>query len=215
MLHIQKFTFSPFSENTYVLYTSTGNAAIIDPGCYGIAEQKELKAFIDKNNLTVQEILLTHCHIDHVFGLKFAVDTWGKIPKTHKTEEIVFGYAAASASKWGVDYNAYTGGFEYLQEGDKITIDDNELNIIEAPGHSPGHICFYISTDGYIVSGDVLFYRSIGRTDLLGSNHAALIDNIKNKLFVLPPATIVYNGHGQETTIGDEKVNNPFLTSGS
>jgi glyoxylase-like metal-dependent hydrolase (beta-lactamase superfamily II) len=108
-------------------------------------------------------------------------------------------------------FDNYKGGYIYLKEGDLVKLGEDELKVIEAPGHSPGHICFYCAKQHFIISGDVLFNRSIGRTDLPGGNHQTLLKNIREKLFVLPGETIVYSGHGDETNIGDEKKYNPFL----
>ncbi|MEJ7823556.1 MAG: MBL fold metallo-hydrolase, partial [Chitinophagaceae bacterium] len=97
------------------------------------------------------------------------------------------------------------------KEGDDIYLGDDELEVIEAPGHSPGSICFYCKAQKFIIGGDVLFNGSIGRTDLPGGDYDTLIKSIKEKMFVLPDEVIVYNGHGPETTIGNEKKFNPFV----
>ncbi|MEO7767595.1 MAG: MBL fold metallo-hydrolase, partial [Ferruginibacter sp.] len=112
---------------------------------------------------------------------------------------------------YNLPFDNYTGEFIFLKEGDKITLGEDELEVIEAPGHSPGSICFYCAKQNLIIGGDVLFRGGIGRTDLPMGNHQALLSNIKNKLLVLPADTIVYSGHGSATTIGEEKLNNPFL----
>jgi len=108
-------------------------------------------------------------------------------------------------------FDNYAGEYIYLKEGDIVKLGDDELKVIEAPGHSPGHICFYCAKQNFIISGDVLFNRSIGRTDLPGGDHQTLLKNIREKLFVLPDETVVYSGHGPVTTIGEEKAENPFL----
>ena len=211
MFHIKVFTFSPIQENTYVLFNERKNAIIIDPGCYFTAEEEELKQFIDENKLTVTKLLNTHCHLDHVFGNKWVHKTYDLIPTIHKNEEQMLHLAPMAAERWGMPFDNYSGLCNFIKEGDIINLDADELFVIEAPGHSPGHICFYCKKQEFLIGGDVLFYDSIGRTDLPMCNHDDLIKNIKEKLFVLPPETIVHSGHGQQTTIGREKEFNMFL----
>jgi len=211
MLKIKSFVFSPIQENTYLLYNEFNQCAIIDPGCYFDAEKDELVGFIQKSGLQPQMLLNTHCHLDHVFGNKFIADTYGLTLQLHEKEKAVLQFAPTSGLMYNMPFDNYTGSFLTLKEGDSIQLGDDELKVIEAPGHSPGHICFYCASQNFIISGDVLFYRSIGRTDLPGGNHQTLLSSIRQKLFVLPDETLVYSGHGPATTIGDEKRENPFL----
>ncbi len=211
MLKIKSFVFSPIQENTYLLYNEFNQCAIIDPGCYFDAEKEELTQFIKDNSLTVIHLLNTHCHLDHVFGNKYVAETYSLTPQIHKNEEQVLAFAPTSGLMYDLPFDNYTGQLLFLKEGDVVTIGKDELLVIEAPGHSPGHICFYNKAQGFLIGGDVLFNRSIGRTDLPGGNYDELIKNIKEKLLVLPNKTIVYSGHGETTTIGEEKVENPYL----
>ena len=212
MLKIKSFVFSPIQENTYLLYDEFNNCAIIDPGCYFDAEKEQLAGFIKKNGLEPKMLLNTHCHLDHVFGNKYIAETFGLVAQIHEKEKPVLEFAPASGLMWDMPFDNYTGEFIFLKEGDKINIGEDELDVIEAPGHSPGHICFYSPKQNFLIGGDVLFNRSIGRTDLPGGNHAQLIKNIREKLFVLPDETVVYSGHGPVTTIGEEKRENPYLS---
>ncbi len=212
MLKIKSFVFSPIQENTYLLYDEFNNCAIIDPGCYFDAEKEQLVGFIKKNGLVPKMLLNTHCHLDHVFGNKHIAETFGLVAQIHEKEKPVLEFAPASGLMWDMPFDNYTGEFIFLKQGDKINIGEDELDVIEAPGHSPGHICFYCPKQIFLIGGDVLFNRSIGRTDLPGGNHAQLIKNIKEKLFVLPDETVVYSGHGPVTTIGEEKRENPYLS---
>lgn len=211
MLHVKVFTFNPVQENTYVVYKNSGKALIIDPGCYFTAEQEKLKQFLEENSLTPVQLLNTHCHLDHVFGNKWVHETFGIELFIHKNEELVLQYAPTSGQKWGLPFNNYDGPLHFLNEADTIQLDEDELNVLLTPGHSPGSICFYCKQQNFVIGGDVLFYESIGRTDLPGGNHETLLTSIREKLFVLPKETIVYNGHGQSTTIGHELLHNPFL----
>ena len=211
MLKIKSFVFSPIQENTYLLYNEFNQCAIIDPGCYFGAEKEVLTQFVKDNSLTVLHLLNTHCHLDHVFGNKYVAETYSLTPQIHKNEEQVLAFAPTSGLMYDLPFDNYTGQLLFLKEGDVVTIGKDELLVIEAPGHSPGHICFYNKAQGFLIGGDVLFNRSIGRTDLPGGNYDELIKNIKEKLLVLPNKTIVYSGHGETTTIGEEKVENPYL----
>ncbi|HUS00637.1 MAG TPA: MBL fold metallo-hydrolase [Chitinophagaceae bacterium] len=214
MLKIKVFTFSPIQENTYVLYNEKNDCLIIDPGCYFPEEQQELKAFIDKNGLIPQKLLNTHCHLDHVFGNKFVAETWDLTLHLHPKEEIVLQFAPTSGLMYDMPFDNYQGKFIFLNDGDTITLGEDELEIILAPGHSPGSICFYCKAQKFIIGGDVLFNGSIGRTDLPMGDPQTLLSSIKQKLFVLPDDVIIHSGHGPETTIGNEKKFNPFVGEG-
>ncbi len=211
MLKIKSFVFSPIQENTYLLFNEFNDCIIIDPGCYFPGEQDELKAFITQSKLTPRMLLNTHCHLDHVFGNKFVAETWGLTLHLHEKEKKLLDYAPTSGLMYNMPFDNYAGEYHFLKEGDVVTLGNDELAVIAAPGHSPGHICFYCAKQHFIISGDVLFNRSIGRTDLPGGDHETLLKNIREKLFVLPAETVVYSGHGPVTTIGEEKKYNPFL----
>lgn len=211
MLQVKSFVFSPIQENTYLLYNEQGRCLIIDPGCYFDEEKEELKDYIDQNQLQPVFLLNTHCHLDHVFGNRYVAETWGLQLHMHQKENPVLDYAPASGLMYNMPFYNYAGERIYLSEGDEVKLDEDILEVIEAPGHSPGSICFYCRAQGFVIGGDVLFQRSIGRTDLPGGDHMTLLSSIRNKLFPLPDDTIVFSGHGPATTIGEEKMYNPFL----
>lgn len=211
MLHIKIFTFNPIRENTYVLYNNNGNAFIIDPGCYFATEQAILKNFLMENSLKPVRLLNTHCHLDHVFGNEWVHQEYGLELYIHPNEEVVLSGAPDSGMRFGLPFENYKGALHFLQEDDLIYLDAYVFKIIAAAGHSPGSICFYCEAQDFIISGDVLFRESIGRTDLPGGNHTTLLKNIREKLFQLPNKTIVYPGHGIPSTIGYEKQHNPYL----
>lgn len=212
MVKLKVFTFSPVQENTYVLYNEYNKAIIIDPGCYFSAEQETLKMFLENEGLEPVRLLNTHCHLDHVFGNKWVHDTWGLELFIHPDEEPVLKLAPMSGEKWGLPFSNYEGPLHYLQAGDIIHLDEDEFRVILAPGHSPASVCFYCEKQHLLIGGDVLFRQSIGRTDLPGGNHETLLASIRTQLFILPDETAVYPGHGPATTIGYEKINNPYLT---
>ncbi|KIO76246.1 metallo-beta-lactamase [Pedobacter lusitanus] len=211
MITLKQFTFNPYNENTYVLYDETGECVIIDPGMYDGAEQNILAGWIRETKLNPVLLLNTHCHLDHVFGNKFVFDTWGLKPQFHKGELYILQAVPGYAPQMGLNYELSPEPEVFLEETGTVTFGNSELELIFAPGHSPAHLCFYAKEDKFLVGGDVLFYSSIGRTDLPGGNHQQLIDNIREKLFILPDNVEVFPGHGHLTTIGYEKRNNPFL----
>ena len=211
MLTVRTFIFNPVQENSYVLYNEKRLCCIIDPGCYFEKERQELKAFIDEERLEPALLLNTHCHLDHVFGNKFIYDTWGLKLHIHEKEKPVLDFAPASAEMWDLSFENYSGELTFLNESSPIRIGDDALEIRFTPGHSPGHVCFYDEADGFAISGDVLFNGSIGRTDLPGGDFDTLINSIQTQLFTMPDETKIYSGHGPMTTVGLEKMNNPFV----
>ena len=211
MLYLHSFEFSPIRENTYLLYNEHKDCIIIDPGCYDEEERGFLSDFISQKQLTPRFLLNTHCHLDHVFGNKYVAETYGLTPYIHELEKPLLDYAPISGLQYNLPFDSYSGPLCYLQEGELIRLGDDVLKVLFTPGHSPGSISFYCEKQSFVVSGDVLFHRSIGRTDLPGGNHETLIESIREQLFVLPDHTEVYSGHGGKTSIGTEKSQNPFL----
>ena len=219
MLAVKSFTFSPIQENTYILYNEQKQCCIIDPGCYSPEERDELKTGIEKTGLTPVLLLNTHCHLDHVFGNKFVHDSWGLSLHLHEKEKPVLDFAPQSGLYYQLPFDNYDGPLVYLKEGKSLTLPfsingegkGDELEIRFTPGHSPGSVSFYHEAGGFIIGGDVLFNGSIGRTDLPGGNMDTLINSIQTQFFTLPDETQVYSGHGPLTTVGFEKMNNPFV----
>lgn len=211
MLSYKIFTFNPVAENTYILYNEAKEAIIIDPGCYFNEERQQLQQFLEINQLKPIQLINTHCHLDHVFGNKWVYETYQLELFIHPNEERVLQFAPESAKMWGMPFDNYTGPLHFLQASQVIHLGDSEIHILLVPGHSPGSICLYCKNEGFIIGGDVLFRDSIGRTDLPGGNHQQLIQNIREQLFKLPDNVKVLPGHGEPTTIGYEKINNPFL----
>ena len=211
MFQIKVFTFNPVQENTYILYNENRECIIIDPGCYFDTEKEELKSFINDHKLQPKILLNTHCHLDHVFGNKAIAEEYNLTLNAHLLEKEVLEMAPASGLLFNLPFDNYQGQTIYLEEGDIISLGNDQLQVIHVPGHSPGSICFYCEKQHFIIGGDVLFQNSIGRTDLPFGNHQDLLKNIKQKLFTLPENVTVYPGHGPETTIANEIKENPFL----
>jgi glyoxylase-like metal-dependent hydrolase (beta-lactamase superfamily II) len=213
MLKIKTFTFNPFQENTYLLYNEQKEAILIDPGCYEEYEKQELSQFLEDNNIEIKLLLNTHCHVDHVLGNNFIEQKYGLVTRMHELELPIFRAVASYASNYGFVYQAASESTDYLLDFEQINFGDDTLEVLFCPGHSPGSVCFYNAKQNFLIAGDVLFNRSIGRTDLPGGDYATLIRSIKNRLMNLPSETLVYSGHGPSTTIGNEKQNNPFINS--
>ena len=211
MLKIKSFEFSPIQENTYILYNEFKECAIIDPGCYFDDEKDKLVDFIKEMELKPILLLNTHCHLDHVFGNKFVSEQYDLKLHIHEKEKKVLDMAPFAGLGFNMPFDNYNGEILYIKEGDIINIGSDIMSALLTPGHSPGSLSFYCEMDKFVISGDALFYRSIGRTDLPGGNSELLLTSIREQLFVLPEETKVYSGHGQVTVIGDEKKLNPFL----
>ncbi len=211
MTTVRYFTFGPFSENTYVLHDETGECVIIDPGCYSSAEQQALKKYVEEEKLKPVELLNTHCHVDHVSGNAFVHDTWKLLPVIHKEDLKVLESQERVSAMYGLNCDPSPLPKKFIDEGDVISFGKSKLKVLFTPGHAPGHVVFYSEADKFVINGDVLFSGSIGRTDLPYGDFDTLEKSIKTKMYTLPEETVVYCGHGPETTIGDEKYSNPFV----
>ncbi len=208
LIYSKTFVFSPFQENTYLLYNSAGDAVVIDPGMQNEKEEAEISQFIIDNNLKLKRILLTHAHIDHVFGLNYLAEKYHLKVAMHQDSIAVLKSVPDYAGSYGFDFSLGDFEIEVIKEGDKIEFG---MDVLFVPGHVPGHLVFYKEEQAEMWVGDVLFYGSIGRTDLPGGDHNLLISGIKEKLLPLNGDITVHSGHGPSTTIGFERLNNPFL----
>ncbi len=211
MLHLQIFTFNLVSENTYVLYNDHNNAWIIDPGNSNEKENGIIENFISEKKLNISKIVLTHAHFDHVMGLQWAYDLY-KVPVyIHPLEKEILDMLPMSAARFGMLVKPVNVEMSYVNEGDVLSLDDDHFKIYHVPGHSPGSVVYHHEKEKLMISGDVLFQGSIGRTDLYKGDFDLLISGIKSKLLILDLETQVFSGHGQPTTVGFEKEYNPFL----
>ncbi len=211
MITIKTFVFNPFQENTYLLYDETSEAVIIDPGCSAKSEEEQLSAFVEANNLTLKHLLNTHSHIDHILGNRFVSEQYNLPVQSHKEDEFLITRAKEQAVLFGMQIDEPPMPGNYLDENDTIKFGNSELKIVHAPGHSPGSLVFYNENERFMIVGDVLFNQSIGRTDLPGGNLDTLLKSIFTKLFPLGDDMKVYSGHGATTTIGQERISNPFF----
>ena len=211
-MNIKIFTFNQFFENTFIISDSTNECIIIDPGCYDKNEKQILQDYILSNNLVPTRLINTHCHIDHILGNNFVSKTWDLELEIHHKDIVLLKNSKDIADLYGfVNYEKSPITNKFLVEGDIIEFGKSNLEVLFTPGHAPGHISLYSKNENFIISGDVLFNNSIGRTDLPGGNYNTLIDTIKSKFLCLDDSTVVYCGHGPSTTVGKERINNPFL----
>ena len=211
MLTVKRFIFNPIQENTYVVYNEKDACAIIDPGCYFPEEKQSLTHWLKESRLHPNILLNTHCHLDHVFGNKWAAEHYDLELQMGEKEGWTFKFAPESGIRWSMPFENYAGKIILLKEGDEVFLGEDKLEVLFTPGHSVGHVVFYNRHQGFVLGGDVLFRMGIGRTDIPGGDPVQLMESIRKKLFTLPDDVIVYPGHGEPTTIGFEKENNPFL----
>ena len=212
MIQVHHFVFSPFMENTYILYDETKSAIVIDPGCYEDHERTEMSEFIETNELKVEKLINTHCHIDHVFGNSFIKKKYGVELTIHKEDEATLKSVEVYAPAYGFTNYQTSHADHFYEEGDIVAFGDSKLEVLFTPGHAPGHVVLVNKEQNICIGGDVLFDGSIGRTDLPGGDFDVLIKSIHEKMFALDNDMVVYPGHGASTTIGKEKVSNPFCS---
>lgn len=211
MIQIKKFVFNPFQENTYILHDETKECVIIDPGCYESFEMDELNRYINDENLIPVKLIYTHCHVDHVLGNNDVVKTYQLKPEIHKAGLPFLETAHKQGEVYGFQFDPCIGPEKFINHGDIIRFGNSELLAVYTPGHADGHLCFIGKTQHFVITGDVLFKDSIGRTDFPTGDYDLLMKSIHEQLFVLDDDYTVYCGHGPETSIGHEKVNNPFI----
>lgn len=209
MLTVKLFVVNPLDESTFIIYDETGETAVIDCGAFYIDEEKALVDYVAEKGLTLKYHLLTHSHFDHIFGANFLCNSFGLAPCMHKNELTT--YDAATAQMHNLVSDAFTlitpPPGRLFDDHEVITLGNHQLKVLPTPGHTMGGVCYYCAEENLLFSGDTLFYRSIGRTDLFGGNYEQLINSIKQELLVLPSETRVYPGHGFCTTIGAERLN--------
>lgn len=208
---VKSFVFNAFYENTYVIYDTSGNAYIIDPGCYEKYEQQELTEFIEGEKLKPIAIVNTHCHVDHVLGNAFLKDYY-KIPLwIPEKEQDLLRAVEVYAPQYGLTRYHAAIPDRTISEKDTLMLGDEILEIRFAPGHAPGHLIFYHPKSKVLIAGDVIFRESIGRTDLPGGSFTQLEASIRAQVYSLPDDVTIYPGHGPETNVKYEKTNNPFV----
>lgn len=210
-LQVHTLTFNPFEENTFFISSEQGDCIIIDPGCFDEVEREELRRVVSDMGWRPVRLINTHCHIDHILGNAFVAREYQLGLEIHKGELPVLQFGLTTAGMYGVPYEPSPEPSRFIAPGDIIELGGHSMKVLFTPGHSPASICLYHEEGGWVIGGDVLFHESIGRTDLPGGDFQTLINSITNQLFTLPEETVVYPGHGPKTTVGHEKLFNPFL----
>jgi hydroxyacylglutathione hydrolase len=206
------FPVNPFEMNCYVYHDeSSGEGVIIDPGAYTHEEKEDILYHIRSNNITIKYIINTHGHIDHIMGNKWAKEQFQVPILMNKDDMPLLEKSVEQGSMYGIAVPNTPNPDKYLCEGDTVTLNNCTLDVIHTPGHSPGSVSLVDEKNKTIFAGDVIFHNSIGRTDLWMGNMDTLISSIKDKLFNYPDDFIIYPGHYEQTTIGEEKAFNPFL----
>jgi len=211
MIQIKTFVFNPFQENTYLVSDESKQCIILDPGCYFEQEQDEIVDYINKNKLEPKYVIHSHGHIDHALGADFIKEKYKIKGVIHKGDMEVYRRIADFGQNIGLEINQPSDPELFVTEGEKIEFGNTAFDIFHVPGHSQGSIALHNKKEKTLFAGDVLFKLGIGRTDLFGGDHATLIESIRNKLLTLEGDTVVYPGHGETTTIKEEKNDNPLL----
>jgi len=212
MLHIESFVFNPFQVNTYLVKDEKGDCLVVDPAFYSPEETREFERYLASEGLQIKGQLNTHCHVDHVLGVKHMQSAYNCPMRAHRDEARLLNNAPMMGEMFGLSVERISGIDRPIEDHEIITIGNDSLLSILVPGHSPGSLCFHDPSGGFVITGDALFQGSIGRTDLPGGDYDTLIRSIRERLLVLPPETRVYPGHGEPTSIGEEASTNPFLS---
>lgn len=210
-MKVKRFVCNLFGENTYVI-SENNSAIIIDPGMNSQSERDEIDNYLQENNLTLVRMLNTHMHVDHTCGIAHIVDKYGLQIECNKDDEYLASQTIVQSQAFGLPYNGSNYKIQNnLSDGEEFKFEDETIKILAVPGHTKGHIAIYLKNAGCVFTGDALFNLSIGRTDFPGGDFDTLIKSIETRLMTLPDNTIVYPGHGGQTTVGFEKENNPYL----
>lgn len=213
MIQIHQLTFGPFSENTYLISDSDKNAIVVDPGMYYPEENTRFFEYINNHQLSLNRMILTHAHLDHVFGVNWVNETYGLSPEVHLDDKVMYDNAVAVATQYGLQMKALVPPIVGLESGSSFEFGGVKFEVAHASGHSPGSVCFYCEAESILIAGDVIFQGSIGRTDLPGGDFDTLISSIKRQVLTLPDDVTIYSGHGPITNVGRERITNPFLIS--
>ncbi len=208
---IKRFYFNDLRTCCYLLWDSAKECVIIDPGCYSDSERSRVEKFVQENGLTPKMLINTHGHFDHVIGNAFVAEKWNIPTFMNKGDIPYLSRAKSQGGYFGYDIKQPSEDVNDLKDGDIIRYGESELIVSYTPGHSQGGVVLYNQKENFVITGDSLFAGSIGRTDLPGGDYDELMESIGTKILTLPPDTIVYPGHGPETTIATEMTTNPFL----
>jgi hydroxyacylglutathione hydrolase len=208
---LEMLTVGPFQENCYIIGDEdSGTGAVIDPG----EEAARIAMAVEQTRLEIGSIIVTHAHIDHVGAVAALADEYACPVLMHAEAEPMLNQLPTQALMMGLRFGKVPTVDRYIDDEEVLEVGDLRLRSLYTPGHAPGHLAFYLEDEGLVLSGDALFAGSVGRVDLPGGSMEVLMRSIEERLLTLPDETIVYSGHGPRTTIGDERVSNPFLQGG-
>ncbi len=212
-MKVSKFVVNPIGENTYILWNGTGSeAAIVDPGMMAGNERAAIDDFVAKNELKVKMVLMTHLHFDHAASARYVADKYGVAVYASSADRDLGKALPSQMRMFGMGADMSPLDIDVLiDENYALSLNGEEIKILETPGHTQGSVAFYLPDSGVVFVGDTLFCQSIGRTDLPGGDYGQIVDSIKKKLYALPGDTLVLPGHGDSTTIDDERGFNPFV----
>ena len=208
---LEMLTVGPFQENCYIIGDEqTGTGALVDPGDEGT----RIALAVEQTGLDIGQIIITHAHIDHVGGVAALVDEYACPVLMHAEAEPMLGQLPTQAMMMGLRFGKVPAVDRHIEDDEVLEVGGLELKALYTPGHAPGHLAFYLESEGLVLSGDALFAGGVGRTDLFGGDMELLLRSIVERLMTLPDETRVLPGHGPETTIGEERAHNPFLGGG-
>lgn len=210
-LAIKTLVFNAFQVNTYLVYHENGECLLVDPACYTSREQEHLTRVLEEDHLTLKYVVNTHSHVDHVLGARYIDQVYGIKPMIHRDGLVFYNQMISHANSFGFDLEEVVLPEEFLNDGDIIRLGDEEISILYTPGHADGSICLAHAAGQWIITGDLIFYGSIGRTDLPTGNLERLLQSVRDKIFPFPDAFRLYPGHGQPTSVGFERRHNPYL----
>ncbi|MCX7606562.1 MAG: MBL fold metallo-hydrolase [Bacteroidia bacterium] len=210
-MRVHRLTVNPYQENTYLLVGEAAQAWVIDPGFSTEEERQRFIALLHQTGAQLQGVYLTHAHIDHILGVAWIIQTY-RIPLYYsEAEEVVYKHAGEWALLMGLSYNPGPLATRYLEEGEELSWGGERVQVLHVPGHSPGHLAYYLPQQKWLFSGDVLFQGSIGNYELPLADYDTLMHTLHHKVLSLDDDVAVWPGHGEPTTIGQEKHTNPFL----
>jgi hydroxyacylglutathione hydrolase len=210
-VEIKTFNFNPFQVNSYLIYNESGKCIIVDASCYEKSEMEELSTFIEERGFKPILLLNTHGHVDHIPGNSYLSKKYSIPIAMHKEDLFLLENAVEHGLFFGFEISKPPDPTMFLAHGETLSLDSEQLEIRHAPGHSPGSVLIYSPNDKFIITGDVIFSGSIGRTDLPGGDYDVLMNSIRKQVLTLPDDTLIYPGHGPYTSVKAEKLRNPFL----
>lgn len=211
-MHISRFSVNPFGENVYVAWNdATRNSFVIDPGMMTVAERQLVFDFLTEHDLNVKMILLTHAHVDHAASANWLAGKACAKIFLNAQDDLLASHLQEQATMFGLSINQDAlAAHEAITDGQILKLDDDPIMVIATPGHTPGSVSYYLKNSDILFSGDTIFKCSVGRTDLPGGSHAALINSIRNHILTLPTDTRICPGHGATTSVGNEIASNPY-----